>query len=299
MGRKPRVYQSGGIYHVMSRGNDGQNIFFDSNDYREFIRILDKAKTRFDFKVYAYCLMPNHFHILGRTLGAPLDKVMHWILTCYAKYVTRRRQIRGHLFQSRYKDRSCTDEHYFFTLLRYIHLNPVRGIQVERPEDWPYSGHNELLGKRGFGIVDADFALSFFAADIESAKNRYAKFIEDGIHDCVDAPDPFEVQASGSEGNPAAPSGDNGGWVQAGTGRGVLLRIADETLKEWGMDSTALNIDSRARVVVKARYEFIRRAVISGFRPIEIARFLNCAPSVITSAVGRADLQKSRKTGTS
>ncbi|MGB7948972.1 MAG: transposase, partial [Candidatus Binatia bacterium] len=103
MGRKPRVHFSGAVYHVISRGNQKQTIFEDQDDFLRFRKFLEDAQRRFDFRMYAYVLMPNHFHLLLEVRLHPLFKVMQTLLYRYAQYFNNRHRKVGHLFQGRYR----------------------------------------------------------------------------------------------------------------------------------------------------------------------------------------------------
>src|SRR5438309_1141403 len=126
MPRKPRFQFEGAFYHVYSRGNRRGRIFLDGADYREFEELLLDLSVRCAIALYAWCLMPNHFHILVETPSANLAIFMHRLLTRYAIYFNRRYRLVGHVFQSRYHARHCDKEAYFLQLVRYIHLNPYK-----------------------------------------------------------------------------------------------------------------------------------------------------------------------------
>jgi|SRR5579864_5366138 len=126
MPRPPRLQLEGALYHVFGRGNRRQRIFLDEADYREFEDFLLDAVERSGAVLFAWCLMPNHFHLLLQTLKANLSELMGRLLTGYARYFNRRYRLVGHLFQNRYKSILCEREAYLLELVRYIHLNPFR-----------------------------------------------------------------------------------------------------------------------------------------------------------------------------
>lgn len=134
MVRQLRKQSATGIHHVMLRGINRQRIFEDSEDYRMFIHYLYKiAKPKTDSgqplpayaTFYAYCLMDNHVHLLIREGSEPLSSSIKRIAAAYARYYNSKYEHYGHLFQDRFKSEPVNDEAYFFTLLRYIHQNPV------------------------------------------------------------------------------------------------------------------------------------------------------------------------------
>ena len=103
MARKPRIQYPGAFYHVIARGNGGQKIFRDSQDYARYISFLREYKVRFGFLLYAYTLMPNHIHLLLEMKETPLSKVMQVLQFRYTRNFNIRYKKWGHLFQGRYK----------------------------------------------------------------------------------------------------------------------------------------------------------------------------------------------------
>lgn len=103
MGRQRRVEYPGAIYHVMNRGDRREKIFAEDWDYRVFIKTLGEAGTKTGWEVHAYCLMPNHFHMVVETPRANLVAGMKWLLGTYTGRFNRRHRLVGHLFSGRYK----------------------------------------------------------------------------------------------------------------------------------------------------------------------------------------------------
>lgn len=128
MARKLRVEYAGAIYHVMSRGDRREPIFKDDFDRQRFIDTLGEACLKTNWRVHAYCLMPNHFHLVMETPQPNLVAGMKWLLGVYTSRFNRRHKLSGHLFSGRYKslivDGSGTG--YLKTVCDYVHLNPVR-----------------------------------------------------------------------------------------------------------------------------------------------------------------------------
>ena len=137
MGRKPRLYYPGAFYHLLNRGNQRQAIFHDDGDYGTFLNYLAETSDRYQLRIHAYCLMPNHFHLLGEVgIFAPA-LAMRSLETAYARAYNRRYRKVGHVFQARYRAILCDKASYLLALTRYIHMNPIRARLVSRPEDWP------------------------------------------------------------------------------------------------------------------------------------------------------------------
>jgi putative transposase len=186
MSRKPRIHLPGGLYHVISRGNQRQDLFLSEIDLKRFLSFLSEYKIRYSFRLYAYALMKNHIHLLLEVGEISLSKIMQSILFRYTRYFNRRYEKIGHLFQGRYKAILCDKDAYLLELVRYIHLNPVRAKVVTGPEGYPWTGHLGYLGKAKDGLVDEDFVLGQFGRHKSLARRKYREFIMeevDGEHE--------------------------------------------------------------------------------------------------------------------
>jgi REP element-mobilizing transposase RayT len=181
MPRKARAEVEGGLYHVITRGNNRRQIFNSPSDYEKFLALLTVQKTKLPFFLYAYCLMSNHVHLLIERQACAVGRIMHRLLTGYAQYYNRRYGRVGHLLQGRHKAILCQSDRYLSELVRYIHLNPVRAKMVSKPEEYQYSGHRAYLGLEPAGVVDVDPVLRHFGAKKEAARDRYRAFVTAGI----------------------------------------------------------------------------------------------------------------------
>jgi REP element-mobilizing transposase RayT len=141
MPRQLRIEFEGAIYHVMTRGNARQDIVHNDDDRVRLLADLERTVHRFEWDVLAWAIMSNHLHLLLRTPRPNLAKGMQAFLSAYVLYAARRQRRPGHLFQGRYKAEMIEDEIYYWTVSRYIHLNPVRAGLVARPEDWEWSSY--------------------------------------------------------------------------------------------------------------------------------------------------------------
>src|SRR5262245_61655407 len=125
MARKPRLHAPGVLYHVIVRGNHRQKTFVALDDYQYYLEKMTQYRRKFDVTLFAYCLMPNHVHLLLECSQTPLGKFMQGLQQSYTQYYNRRYKKSGHLFQGRYKAIICDKDSYLLELVRYIHLNPV------------------------------------------------------------------------------------------------------------------------------------------------------------------------------
>jgi len=169
---------------VIARGIEGRCIFDDRKDKEEFLARFGKLLGDTRTPLYAFSLIPNHFHLLLRRTAVPVSTLMQRLLTSYAMYFNRRHQRCGHLFQNRYKAIVCQDDAYFLELIRYINLNPLRARLVEDMDGlgkYRYAGHSYILGKARAEWLDPQSVLAFFSSNQETARHAYAQFVSEGL----------------------------------------------------------------------------------------------------------------------
>ena len=148
MARQWRIEYPGALYHVLSRGNGGQDIFYSDNDCDLFLSLLEELIGRFNVEVHAYVLMSNHYHLLLKTIDANLSKAMQWFGTTYTRKFNIANHMQGHLFQGRFKSLIIQNAAYLLRLSFYIHRNPVRAGMVERLVDYPWSSYKFYAYKK-------------------------------------------------------------------------------------------------------------------------------------------------------
>ena len=143
----------------MLRGINRQTIFEDEEESLKFLETLKTYKAISEYKVFAYCLMSNHIHLLLQVGKEELDLIMKRIAGSYVYWYNWKYYRKGHLFQDRYKSEPVEDEKYFLTVLRYIHQNPQKAGIVKNLGDYQFSSYNEIL-KENKDIIDTDFIYS-------------------------------------------------------------------------------------------------------------------------------------------
>lgn len=126
MARKLRIEFPGAVYHVLNRGNYRQDVFGGAGEAKAFIGVLEEATGIYGWRIYAYAVMKNHYHIALQTPEPNLTDGMHWLQTTFASRFNRLRRERGHLFQGRYQSLLVENDDSLARLVNYIHLNPVR-----------------------------------------------------------------------------------------------------------------------------------------------------------------------------
>ena len=184
MPRQARLDAPGVLHHVMGRGIERSRIFWDDWDKEDFIRRLAELASRKAWWVYAWALMPNHFHLLVRSGTDTLPRNMRTLMSGYAGYFNRRHRRQGHVFQNRYKSIVCEEETYFLELVRYLHLNPLRSkivSDIGKLDSYSYSGHSALVGKVDRPWQDTDDVLGRFSDKRRVAIRLYREFVEAGL----------------------------------------------------------------------------------------------------------------------
>ncbi|MCG3147303.1 MAG: hypothetical protein PCFJNLEI_00742 [Verrucomicrobiae bacterium] len=157
MARPVRVEFEGAVYHITARGNERRAIFRDNKDRERFVETLAEMVERFSVRVHAYCLMPNHYHLVVGTPLGNLSQAVGWLQVTYTVRFNRRWRRSGHLFHGRFKAQLVEADEYAQWLVEYVHLNPVRprrkGGPVAREraaelDEFPWSSHREYAGLR-------------------------------------------------------------------------------------------------------------------------------------------------------
>jgi putative transposase len=182
MARQLRLQYPGSFWHVTVRGNCRQDTYYDDSDRDFFLELLGKCVTRFDWILYAYVLMSNHFHLVIQLTSETLSRGMQWLNGRYAQAINRRYHRVGHLFQGPFDATLIEKETYFLEVLRYVVLNPVRAEMVTRPDDYPWSSHRAVLGKvEPPECLAVDDILSQFAPNRDLARANYRQFVDAAI----------------------------------------------------------------------------------------------------------------------
>jgi len=180
MARRPRIEFEGAFYHVITRGNQRQKIFKDKDDFLKYLEILFNYKIHYKYFLYAYVLMNNHIHLLVETQETPLSKILQGINQSYTTYFNRKYKTVGHLFQGRYKAILCDRDEYLLSLVKYIHLNPVRAKIVKFPDKYQWSSQHSYIKKTdGINIIDTDQVLRMFSEDKQRARKLYSAYMSD------------------------------------------------------------------------------------------------------------------------
>lgn len=184
MGRAHRIDVEGALQHVFDRGNRRQLICEEALDHRLLLWLVERAVSRFEWIVHAYCVMPNHYHFLIETPKAGLSRGMQLVNGRYAQAFNAGRRLDGHLFQGRYGSVLVETEAHALWVNRYIARNPVEADLVSSPAAWPWSSYGALRSGTAPAWLAHDAVLNLFGGG-ESAAVAYERLILD-----EDGPDP-------------------------------------------------------------------------------------------------------------
>lgn len=208
MARQPRVDAPGAVHHVMIRGIERRAIFLDDIDRAEFRDRLCEVIPDCGAAAFASAFMPNHVHLVIRSGDVPLSRLMSRLNTSYAVRFNRRHDRVGYLFQNRFKSRLVSGDDDLQGLLRYVHLNPVRGglvADLASLDRYAWTSHGALMGRRrAWPYEDVTGALSLFAADPSAARRRLRSWMEEGLRDDPTKRDGVEPGSAGR--SPASPA---------------------------------------------------------------------------------------------
>jgi REP element-mobilizing transposase RayT len=177
MSRPWRIEYEGALYHLLSRGNEGNDIFENDRDRKIFLKAVGEMSERFAMRIYAYVLMGNHYHLMVKTERANLKKAMHWFGTTYTQRFNFRHSHKGHLFQGRYKSILVQNDAYLLQLSCYIHRNPLRAGIVKRLADFRWSSYLAYAyGRKAPKWLQTDLILSQFES--EDPNKSYRKKVQ-------------------------------------------------------------------------------------------------------------------------
>jgi REP-associated tyrosine transposase len=282
MARRPRVFAPGLLYHVIVRGNQRQRTFLSDSDYQAYLQRLARYRKRYGYRVHAYCLMPNHVHLLLESSHEPLAKLMQGLQQSYSQYFNLRHRKVGHVFQGRYKAIVCERDEYLLELVRYIHLNPVRSGLVKEPGRYLYSGHKAYVEGKATEMIEPGPVLRMLGG-----KARYREFVRDGIKD-GHKEEYYEAE-------------DQRFLGSAGFGEKLQEKQVETRLKRKGLEPTVkalgeklgigaaeLKSADRSWAVSRARtligYVLVRR---QGYGLGEVAKYFGRDPATMGTLLGR------------
>ena len=183
MTRSPRLVLIDRPHHVIQRGHNRQTVFQSPGDYQAYLANLVEWKRTLGCRVYAYCLMPNHVHLVIDPGSKPesLALLMKRVAGRYTRRVNRRTDRTGTLWESRYKSSPIETDTYLLACCRYVELNPVRADLVKSPEDYPWSSYRARVGLDALPWLDEDPCYTGLGLTPAERRSRYAQWVADAI----------------------------------------------------------------------------------------------------------------------
>ena len=286
MARRPRIEFEGAFYHVITRGNQRQRVFKTEKDYAKYLEILADYKDRYEYFLYAYVLMNNHVHLLMETQVAPLSKILQGINQRYTLYFNRKYRTVGHLFQGRYKAILCDKDEYLLSIIKYIHLNPVRAEVAKSPEEYRWSSHHIYTGNADEkGIVDTEEVLRIFSENIIRARSQYKDYMgEDSVVRKEHIYGTIDQRVLGDE-----------RFAERVMKRSKVKLTQRRRLKEYSLAEIAEGVEKAYRINIKEMREkgkaegvslgrklFSMVAFEYGYKGREIAEYIQKDPAIVT-----------------
>ena len=168
MPRKPREFSETNIYHIILRGNDKTDIFYEDQDRYVFLERVEETKKKFNYEIFSYCLMNNHIHMIIRVKNNFLSKAIQSLAVRYSAYFNKKFNRTGHLFQNRFFSKKVENLNYFLTVCKYIHRNPEKA-NIAKTENYKWSSYKEYVGKEK--IINKNVLMHYFGDSIEEFKN--------------------------------------------------------------------------------------------------------------------------------
>ncbi|MBN1289496.1 MAG: transposase [Actinobacteria bacterium] len=163
---------------MITRGNNKQDVFVKDAERTFFLNLLSKTVSEFNWSVYSYCLMSNHYHLIVQTHEANLSIGMMKLNGVYSKWFNRNHERVGHAFQKRYDSPVIESDEHFLVVSRYIAINPVKSKIIKKPEDWRWSSYRATIGKYpGPSFLDASRVLKLFSDNYKNAVSAYKIFV--------------------------------------------------------------------------------------------------------------------------
>ena len=180
MPRTARIAPKEFVYHVLTRGNNKQDIFKDEEDFLKYIDILKRYKERYQFKLYHYVLMTNNVHLViePSQKGGELYQIMKGINLSYAQHFKNRYKYTGHFWQDRFKSIIISRDEYLLACGSYVELNPVRAGMAKAPKEYRWSSYGANAYGKKDDLVDMHAVYGTLSSD-EHIRKEYRKFIQE------------------------------------------------------------------------------------------------------------------------
>jgi putative transposase len=180
MPRSARIAPGDYVYHILTRGNNRQDIFQEDEDFKKYMELLSRYKEKYKFKLYHYVLMTNHVHLVlePTEMGGGLAEIMKGINLSYAQHYKRKYKHIGHFWQDRYKSIIISKYDYLLACGSYVELNPVRAMMVTDPKDYQWSSYNAYAHGQNNPLIDEHPIYSLLSEDESERRKKYRELVK-------------------------------------------------------------------------------------------------------------------------
>jgi REP element-mobilizing transposase RayT len=278
MARSPRLHFPGAVHHVISRGNRKSTIYHDPPDYVRFLKVVENGSRLYALNIFAFCLMPNHYHLVVESPRGNLSDAMRYINGTFAQSSNRRHSQTGHVFGGRFRSLLIQRDGYLKRAARYVVRNPVRAQLASDPAAWPWTSHRATSGLEPCPTwLDISWLLWTFKAEtLDEARRRYVTFVDAPAR--ATRPRDARVDVYGSD------------EFRARVRAAYRERLSERAIPNRAKANSRPPLATLFAEVGPGRRDQVIRAcrVQHGYRVAEIARFLNVHSSTVSRAAHRA-----------
>jgi len=275
MARKPRIQYYGAIYHIIHRGNNKSFIFEDDAEKMALLKILGEVKEIFDFSLWAYVIMDNHYHFVIKTHNIPISEIMHRINTRYAKYYNSKKERSGSPFESRYRGIIVQNQSYLFRLIKYIHNNPVYANISSSMINYKWS--SDAFYRMNIGnLVNIEELLEMFSLDRGKAIIQYKQLMEGppDDHNTV-YKELEEEEVIGTDEFKESMNKDSEDK------RSLILDEILRSICPTTVDYKFIKEGARKRYLIQYKNEYANEGLKQGYTMVEIGKNINISAAAI------------------
>lgn len=288
--KKSEVFYKGGFYHVVLRGTQGQAVFTDRDDHLRFLEFLGRDLDKYAVMLYAYCLMPNHVHLLLEQGGdLPVPRLLRRLAAAYTHYFNSAHHKSGNLFQRPHQVVWAEKDKYILDLVRYVHLHPVRSKIVKKPGQYRWTSYLQYVrsGVRSPVKATVEPVLRAFGEDLREARESFGNFVKNGLK-AGHQDELYHLKNGPILGNPTRP-GVPQKRLEAPNPRlrldlGEIWRVL---LEREGLDREPGG-RKRSDLVSEAAYLAVR---FGGIQQKDVGEYFDLSQSAVSRAMGRLEEQ--------
>lgn len=282
MSNRERGNFEGAIHHVWQKGNNDEYIFKAPKVKQFFIKQLKEYNKRFDYNIFAYVIMDNHYHLLLQTFNNPIGEVMFHINNVTSKFIKDYLGYTGHIFKGRYNSKLVQTNEYFLWLIRYIHRNPIRAGICTNVEDYKWSSHFFYVNGHS-NFVNVDFPLSIISNNKRTAQQLYLNLMNiNGKEESQE--DDFKIISQTMN---FSESTDIYKDIKFETPTRPSIQEILESFKLAPEDIILLKSGARKRNLTTIKLELIKKAIEEKYTLTEIAEFLNISQTAVSNMLYR------------